>query len=173
MRQYKVYSTKGQYLFLQKMIASTVDGGEICTVIDEGLLNTESGSELRKHILQCCRVKAVVSLPNEIFKPNKINVRSSVLLLEKREISDMDFEEHYSITFCYIDSLGYLGSGDKIRGFDFDRFFNEIRFDVLNIETGSVREGYHWKSYDVDAVVVGNSENARLDYKYWDVNVQR
>ncbi len=173
MRQYKVSSTKGQYLFLQKMIASTVDGGEICTVIDEGLLNTESGSELRKHILQCCRVKAVVSLPNETFKPNKINVRSSVLLLEKREIPDMDFEEHYSITFCYIDSLGYLGSGDKIRGFDFDRFFNEIRFDVLNTKTGAVREGYHWKSYDVDAVVVGNSENARLDYKYWDVNVQR
>ena len=172
MRQYKVSSTKGQYLFLQKMIASTVAGGEICTVIDEGLLNTESGSELRKHILQNCRVKAVVSLPSETFKPNKINVRSSVLLLEKRDVPDMDFEEHYDITFCYLDSLGYLGSGDKIRGFDFNKFFNEIRLDVLDKSGGAVREGYHWRAYDLDAVVVGNSGNARLDYKYWDINVQ-
>ena len=36
MQQYAVSSTKGQYLFIQKMIASTVPGGEICTVIDEG-----------------------------------------------------------------------------------------------------------------------------------------
>lgn len=95
-----------------------------------------------------------------------------MLLLEKRDVPDMDFEEHYNITFCYLDSLGYLGSGDKIRGFDFNKFFNEIRLEILNTKVGAVREGYHWKAYDIDAVVVGNSVNARLDYKYWDVNVQ-
>ena len=173
MEQYAVTSTKGQYLFLQKMIATTVEGGEICTVIDEGLLNTESGAELRKHILKYCRIKAVVSLPSETFKPNKINVRSSVLLLEKRENPDFDFEDHYNITFCYLDSLGYVGSGDKIRGFNFGKFYDEIRYNVLNTKAGSIREGYHWKAYDIDATIVGNSVNSRLDYKYWDINVQK
>ena len=42
-KQYNVNSTKGQYLFLQKMIDCTVAGGEICTVIDEGV---KTGKEL-------------------------------------------------------------------------------------------------------------------------------
>lgn len=97
MTQYSVSSTKGQYLFIQKMIASTVPGGEICTVIDEGLLNTETGVDLRRHILQNCRVKAILNLPSETFKPNKINVRSSVLYMEKRATPDIDFNDHYLV----------------------------------------------------------------------------
>lgn len=170
--QYSVQCTKGQYLFLQKMIASTVAGGEICTVIDEGLLNTESGSALRKHILESCRINAVVSLPSETFKPNKINVRSSVLYLEKRDQPDVDFDDHYKITFCYLDSLGYLGSGDKIRGFDTEKFLNEIRNSVLNKDLGSPREGYHWYAYDIDATLIGKNSSVRLDYKYWNTTVR-
>jgi len=64
MQQFDVQSTKGQYLFLQKMIKCTIPGGEICTVIDEGVLNTDTGIELRKFILQHCVIKAVISLPN-------------------------------------------------------------------------------------------------------------
>lgn len=171
MSQYVVSSTKGQYLFLQKMIASVVPGGGICTVIDEGLLNTDSGTDLRKHILQYCRVKAVLSLPSETFKPNKINVRSSILYLEKRESPDIDFEDHYNVCFCAIDSLGYLGSGDKVRGFDSETFFNEIRKNILNQALGTPRKGYHWNAYDLDATMIGQSKYSRLDYKFWDVSV--
>jgi len=38
---------------------------------------------------------------------------------------------------------------------------------------GSPRVGYHWSAYDVDATVVGNSDYARLDYKYWDSEVRQ
>lgn len=169
--QYSVNTAKGQYLFLQKMIAATVPGGEICTVIDEGLLNTETGAALRKHILQQCRVKAVINLPSETFKPNKINVRSSVLYLERRNSPDIDFEDHYNITFCKLDSLGYAGSGEKIRGFDLSKLLDEIAHKVMDSALGSPRRGYHWTAYDVDATVVGNSESARFDYKYWDSEV--
>lgn len=154
------------------MIASTVPGGEICTVIDEGLLNTETGADVRKFILQQCRVKAILNLPSETFKPNKINVRSSVLYLEKRDVPDIDFDDHYPISFCRIDSLGYLGSGDIIRGFDIDKLCSEVATKVLNTAGGSPRSGYHWIAYDVDAVIVGKSPNSRLDYKYWDINIR-
>lgn len=172
MSQYEVSSTKGQYLFLQKMIACTVIGGEICTVIDEGLLNTDSGIELRKYILQSCKLRAVISLPSETFKPNKINVRSSVLYMEKRESPDLEFEDHYNICFCSLDSLGYIGSGDKIRGFNLETLFDEIRTKVLDPKSGSPRSGYHWMAYDMDAVEVGKSKTARLDYKFWDISVR-
>ena len=81
--QFQISTTKGQYLFMQKMIDCTVPGGEICTVIDEGVLNTSKGWELRRYILANCIIKAVINLPPETFKPNKINVKSSVLYLGK------------------------------------------------------------------------------------------
>ena len=114
------------------MIESTVPGREICSVIDEGLLNTETGAGLRKYILQQCRVKAIINLPSETFKPNKINVRSSVLYMEKRENPDVDFEDNYNITFCKLDSLGYVGSGDKVRGFDSQRLYSEMACQVMD-----------------------------------------
>lgn len=166
--QFQVSTTKGQYLFLQKMIDSTIPGGEICTVIDEGVLNTNKGKELRKYILMNCIIKAVVSLPAETFKPNKINVKSSVLYLEKRKDIDVDLEDNYKVTFCTIDSLGYMGSGDKIRDFDNSIFLDEIKKCVLDHELGDERSGYHWKAYDVWSSKIVDDVCYRLDYKYWE-----
>ena len=170
-QQFAVSTTKGQYLFLQKMIDSTVAGGEICTVIDEGVLNTGKGMELRKYILSKCIVRAIVNLPLETFKPNKINVKSSILYLIKRENEDVDLEENYKVTFCTVDSLGYLGSGDKIRDFDFELFFSEIKEKVLDQTISNHRNGYHWTAFDIWSDKIIQDEYYRLDYKYWDPDV--
>lgn len=172
-RQFKLATSKGQYLFIQKMITTTVPGGEICTVIDEGVLNTETGKELRKYILQTCKIIAVVNLPNETFKPNKINVKSSLLYLIKRENPDNDFEENYKITICKLSSLGYHGSGETIRNFDKEKFLEEIEKDVLNKSKRSKRSGYHWKAYDIDAKEIQDDPTYRFDYKYWDLEVRK
>ena len=125
-KTYEVPSTRGQSLFIQKMIQSVHPGSSIVTVIDEGVLNTSSYQELRRFILKTCRVEAVLSLPDETFKPNKINVRSSVLVIRKREEIDEDRTDSYPIAFITIDSLGYEGSGDDIRGFDLSRLIKEV-----------------------------------------------
>lgn len=173
MHQFSVPSSKGQYLFLQKMIKSTIPGGEICTVIDEGVLNTDSGVYLRKYIISHCKLIAVVSLPNETFKPNKINVKSSLLYLEKREIPDLDFEDNYKVTICQFDSLGYEGSGEKIRGFDKSRFLKEIEQNVLDQENGTFREGYSWKAFDINISEIQNDTTHRFDYKYWEIETRK
>jgi len=167
MRQFDVSSSKGQYLFLQKMIQCLVPGGEICTVIDEGVLNTDSGTEIRKFILQQCKLICVVNLPNETFKPNKINVKSSLLFLEKKEKPDMDFENNYKVTICQFESLGYEGSGDKIRGFDKERFLTEIETEVLNSDNGLRRKGYYWNAFDIQVAEIYSDITHRFDYKYW------
>ncbi|WP_293880593.1 N-6 DNA methylase [Sphingobacterium sp. UBA1498] len=172
MSQFKVPSSKGQYLFLQKMINCTLPGGDICTVIDEGVLNTDSGKNLRKFILQHCKLICIVSLPNETFKPNKINVKSSVLYLEKREIPDYDLEDNYSTTICKFDSLGYQGSGDKIRGFDKGLFFTEIENNILNARLGNKRSGYNWNAFDIEIKNIYDDDTHRFDYKYWDINTR-
>ena len=81
------------------MISSIENESRIVTVIDEGVLNTNTYSELRKHILKECRIEFVLSLPEETFKPNKINVKSSVLVLTKREFPDEELDDDYPIIF--------------------------------------------------------------------------
>jgi type I restriction enzyme M protein len=166
--QYDVHAVKGQQLFLQKMLSCTVPGGDICSVIDDDLLNTGSARELRKAIFQRARVRAVVRLPEETFKPNKINVRSSVLLLQRHEHDDMDLDQKYEVTFVDIKSLGYQGSGDAVRGFDFEAFLKEIEEEALKPDSGSPRAGTHWRAFEVDIDEIARGDAFRLDLKYWE-----
>lgn len=171
--QFDVKSSKGQHLFLQKMVLTLKLGsGEICTVIDEGVLNTESAASLRKWLMQRCRLKAVFSLPYETFKPNKINVKSSLLYFERRSILDEEFEDNYKITICKIDSLGYLGSGDKIRGFDLNNFLLEISKKVLDKSHKSHRKGYNWEAFDINSSDITSDKTFRFDYKYWNTDTR-
>lgn len=159
--------SKGQQLFLQKMLLSTKSGGDICTVIDDGLLNTASSKALRRWIFENAKVKAVVRLPDETFKPNKINVRSSVLLLEKREHQDTDLNAEYNVTFIDLRSLGYQGSGEPIRGFDLPVLLNEIESVALDQNAGKLRTGKGWSAFDVSISDFKVDESFRLDLKYW------
>jgi len=49
--EFPVETGKGQNLFLQKMVQATKAGGQICTVIDEGVLNVDTSKSLRKWLL--------------------------------------------------------------------------------------------------------------------------
>lgn len=164
---------KGQYLFLQKMVLSTKSGGEICTVIDEGVLNTDTAIELRKWLLQHCKLLAVLRLPDDTFKPNKINVRSSVLYMQRYEDDDVDHDAVYSATFCDLQSLGYIGSGDAIRGFNFQQLLNEVSLQVLDQSQGSLRSGSSWRAFDVSIQDIYSDTSSRLDLKYWEPETRK
>ncbi len=171
-RAYPVASTKGQHLFLQKMVQATKPGGEICTVIDEGVLNVETAKDLRRWILQNCKLLAVLRLPEETFKPNKINVRSSVLYLRRNEIEDIDLENEYPITFCDIHSLGYVGSGDPIRNFDTKKFLADVEKRMRDHAVGPSREGYCWRAFDVSSRQIAQDTTWRIDLKYWEPDIR-
>ena len=171
MQQFTIPGSKGQHLFIQKMINCTIPNGEICTVIDEGVLNTDSAKGLRKYILQQCKLIAVVRLPDETFKPNKINVKSSLLYFQKREHPDNDLENNYLTTLVSFDSLGYHGSGEKIRGFDKELFLNEIWKNVLD-RNQEKRMGYNWTAFDINISEIINDSTYRFDYKYWELETR-
>lgn len=172
MTQFDIQTSKGQHLFLQKMIKVLKTECEICTVIDEGVLNNENASELRKWILQNCKIIAIVKLPPETFKPNKINVKSSLLYLKKRKEIDYNFEDSYEITFCELISLGYHGSGEKIRGFDQIKFLSEIEKNVLKNKSKSFRKGYNWWAFDLHVSDICNDLTFRFDFKYWNIDTR-
>ena len=172
-KTFEVPSTRGQSLFIQKMIQSVHPGSSIVTVIDEGVLNTRSYQELRRFILRTCRVESVLSLPDETFKPNKINVRSSVLVLRKREKLDADMTDAYPIAFITIGSLGYDGSGNDIRGFDLSRLITEVSaISGYNLPEASLRTGYNWLAFTEKAEVIAKDNATRFDVRFWHPTVR-
>jgi type I restriction enzyme M protein len=170
---FPVRSSKGQHLFLQKMVMCTKPGGEICTVIDEGVLNTETASDLRGWLFKKCKIKAVVRLPDETFKPNKINVRSSLLLLQRWEQDDDDMEADYPIAFCDLLSLGYEGSGESIRGFKFDKLLSEIETKWFKTSGKKNRSSQHWRVFTEKSQAIIKDVTFRLDLKYWDLEIRK
>ncbi|MFC8313556.1 N-6 DNA methylase [Gordonia sp. NPDC057258] len=165
--EYPVRTTRGQLLFLQHMLKSVVPGGTVCTVIDDGALNNNNSAETRRWIMENSRIRAVISLPSVTFAPNKISVKSSVLMFERLESVD-DPEEEYEITFASLDTLGFHPSGELIRNFD----TKELRDQVRNLMQGDIGDGTeqrgHIRSFPVSSHDILEDTTCRLDFKYWD-----
>lgn len=166
--QYDIKSSKGQSLFIQKMINSAHKNSRIVTVIDDGVLNTSSYYDLRELIFKECRIEYIISLPEETFKPNKINVKSDVLVMVKRDERDEDLLDEYDIGFIRIYSLGYEGSGDEIKGFDLSRLIEEVEsFNFKKLPHESLHEGYKWIGFKVSSKTIISHRTNRLDFRYW------
>jgi len=111
---YDVWTSVGQALFLQKMVKVTHPGGKICTVIDETILNGKQNTEVRKFLLKECFIDAVISLPEVTFKPNYTNVKTSVLLMRRK---DTPMRVQTKPIFMYdLREIGYDGTGKPKRG---------------------------------------------------------
>ena len=170
--QFPIKASKGQLLFLQKMVLATKGGGEICTVIDEGVLNTDMASNLRSWILLNCKLRAVIRLPEVTFKPNKINVKSSLLLLEKLNSPDVDGTLDYKVCFIDLKSLGYDGSGNSLRGFEFEKLLDEVEKEWLKPKNAQITSGYQWDAFDVHISDIRDDPASRYDLKYWEPNLR-
>jgi type I restriction enzyme M protein len=168
--EYPIATTKGQLLFLQRMVKETKSEGLICTVIDEGVLNTDTATDIRKFIIEHTRLRAVVRLPPETFKPNKINVRSDVLLLEKRKEPDANLAEDYPVKFVDLTSLGYDGAGISLRGFEFATLTTELStFLHSRAATGS---GAAWSGFSISSRDIARDAKHRFDLKYWEPSLR-
>ena len=165
--QFSVVTSKGQLLFLQKMVGAVKHGGDICTVIDEGVLNTESSAPIRRWLIEHCDVRVVLRLPEVTFKPNKISVKSSVLLLRRKTDPDVDGENDYNVTFVDVKNLGYYGSGEPIRGFDELALMGQIESYVHDDFTADPSGDQVWNAFKVPAEQIRSDKTCRLDLKYW------
>lgn len=153
------------------VLCAKADGGEICTVIDEGVLNTDTSADLRRWLLKNCKLLSVVRLPEVTFKPNKINVRSSVLHLARRSQPDEDFSESYAVRFLDLRTLGYAGSGESLRGFDEAKLMEDIENFLRGSEDSA--DYAEWRSFSVGVENIVNDKTCRIDLKYWDPAVMK
>ena len=77
-------SLKSNVMFIQRYYDLLKEGGKLLTIIDESVLNTETGKDCRDFILENFLVRAVISLPRMTFVRAGANVKTSILYLEKK-----------------------------------------------------------------------------------------
>ena len=133
--------------------------------------NQKRLDEAIKTYLKSLAIYRKLSKTNSNYLSDVIKTLSKLAALQEDLHLDTDLEDNYKIPFCKIDSLGYLGSGEKIRDFNYSQFYNEIKQSLLNTTLGDVRSGYHWNAYDVYSNQISNDNDYRLDYKYWDPDI--
>ena len=165
--KYDMKSFKGQVLFIEKMIKSTKPKGEIFTVIDQGILNTDSNIPIRNLILHLCKIKAIIELPIETFKPNKINVKSSLLYLQKKTDEEIKNNEDYNFYLVKLNTLGYDQSGNDIRGFNFQQLIDDITKNLFINKSAFYQDADNkWEFYYINTSDILSDESHRFDYKY-------
>ena len=163
------YITKTQGLFIQKMVLITKPQGRICTVIDEGMLNTAAMAGIRQFLIKECFIDAVIRLPDVTFSPNKINVRSSVLLLTRK--AHEDDQQEYPIRMVELQQLGYDSSGREDPNTPIEDIISLVRSrwnDIGNIPLNLADTGSVFKSYPLPLADVIETVDTRLDCKYYD-----
>jgi hypothetical protein len=80
-------------------------GGKLLIVLDEGVLNTEDYSDVRKFIKKYFYIKAIISLTRDTFVPvSSTSTKTSILYAMKKY--DPDAIQQEPIFFAYVDKVG-------------------------------------------------------------------
>jgi len=164
---FSIRLTKTQALFLQKMVGITKSSGRICTVIDEGMLNTAAMARIRKFLMNQCFIDAIIRLPDVTFEPNKINVRSSVLLMTHKPNED-DMQEH-PIRMIELHKLGYDSMGEEDAATPIEHIIQLVHSrwdDMARIQLSLDDTGGVFRSFYLQISTILAEEDARLDFKY-------
>ncbi|MGB3421189.1 MAG: N-6 DNA methylase [Dolichospermum sp.] len=111
-----VRSIPQEVAFLNRCLEFLAPGGKLAIVLPDGVLANSTMQDVRDWILRWSKLKAVVSLPQETFRPYGAAVKTSVVLLEKRDIaltaeSQLEIEQDDKIYMARIDDIGYDASG--------------------------------------------------------------
>ena len=81
-------SLRSSIMFIERYADLLEPGGKLITVIDETLLSSDDLDYVRDFIRQQFIVRAIISLPGDTFRRSGSRVKTSVLLLEKKQSPD-------------------------------------------------------------------------------------
>lgn len=101
---------KSSLMFFERYYDVLKPGGRLISVIDDGILSGTSFEEFRGYLRRRFLVRAVVSLPGDAFQRSQARVKTSFIILEKR---DPDAEQEQGPVFKY--ACRFVGIDDPKR----------------------------------------------------------
>jgi len=106
----KAKSELTQVLFIERCVALLKNGGRMGIILPDGILNNMKLQYVREYIMQQTIIKAVISLPNNTFKPYGAGPKASILFLQKKKYAN---EKQDSILMAEVENIGYTISGKE------------------------------------------------------------
>jgi hypothetical protein len=94
-------------LFIERCHSLLRENGTLAIILDEGILNLNHATDVRRFITQKFNLKAVVSLPETTFLPYA-SVNASILILSKRTSTD----SNHAVFFAKAEKVGRKPNGD-------------------------------------------------------------
>lgn len=136
-------SVKTEIIYIERIWQLLRPGGQAAVVLPDGLLTNASLHGVRDWMLERFKVLAVVSLPQFAFAHYGAGVKSSVVLIEKRNFSTInrggkeiivvtDVSDDEPIFMALAENVGYDAAGRST-----------YKIDVLSEEAGSERTERH------------------------------
>lgn len=100
-------SLKSNVMFLERYRDLLKPGGRFITVIDESVLNTGTAADHRARLFRHFYIRAIISLPQDAFMEAGANVKTSILVLDRKEEPGDD----QPVTFYgRSENIGYKGA---------------------------------------------------------------
>ena len=140
-------------------------GGRLVSVIDDGFLNGRSHKWFRDMLRHLYTVKAVISLPGDAFQRSEARVKTSFVVLEKREADGLASLDGQPAVFMY--ACRYVGIDDPKR----NRWMpgdDELRENAAKEVAAVVSEyrGFLSGNGDPGYIVPADRVRDRLDVKH-------
>lgn len=81
-----VKTTPQEIVFLNRCLEFLKPSGKLAIVLPDGVLANSQTQDVRDWIFRWAKLKAVLSLPQETFAPYGAGIKTSILVLQKREV---------------------------------------------------------------------------------------
>jgi len=127
--------------------------GIVAFVVPDGILNGDRNSYVREYIQKEAQILAVIGLNKETFQGYSASVKTSVLILKRKEQPSNDFSKKIFMAVCT--NSGYAPTGLQITG----NQLPDILFDFKNY----LKDNNHDHIFKYSKVVVIDSISTRLD----------
>ncbi len=97
-------SIKSNILFMERYYDLLSDAGELITIIDDSLLNSQNDSKYLTYLKRKYIIKQIISLPFNTFKNAGTSTKTSILHLRKKNNED---EEQPAIFMAICNNIGH------------------------------------------------------------------
>lgn len=99
-----------EVLGLERCVQLLRPSGRMGIVLPDGIVANRNTGYVRDWLARQVKVRAIISLPLETFVPFGASIKTSVLILRKRNFGE-DYSTDYPVFLARIDSVGYDATG--------------------------------------------------------------